>query len=375
MNSDSSLFSPPYIFLIRTSVILTTLLWAAVIPVTGGSPSSNLEFETEINLTPTELNLIPDYGSEICFSYETDSVEVESVMEFDQLSPTEEVLTLGFSDEQISAELKLVLLPGTASLESYATTGEVSFNPGTELKVDYEAGFCPASSEEDCQAELLIVLLREITDEISARIEGSFPNTGGSLSLTPGESKIKLTDIRVEPFWLDFGLELEGNQPKEIKIGYQSLEPEQDSFFPCLEGDINWEIFAGTLEVEPEFEFDLATPYLEGVVHLTEGGGETYFDLQEVGISDLEMGPLSWDFSRDFDSGEIEVELEVGGNKADFELEVELEPTEKRSHFEVDRLAGELTLEPSDLSKMTLEAETDMSSFPVGLSFTTGYSF
>ncbi len=356
-------------------VLLLLLLFPARTALSGNESGLSFELDNEISVAPTELKFLPAHNSEITVIYETSNLEIETVSEFDREGYSESEIFFGLEENWFDGELELDLLPNSPNLESLTVAGEIELSPKTSFAGDYSTEFPTSDGQSNPDAELELVFNHEINETVSIEIMGLFPTTDTDLKLTPAEIELGLDGLNAYLMELDTGLEFKENKPVLFEIGFDSNWERKQNFLPGMAGNIGWDISQKELELDQEFEFSFVTFFLESEVLLSEKDQQKSLNLKEGGISGLKLGPATLGLAKDFDSEEVELDLESDARWGSIQCGIELSRAEGDFRYGVDSLTGKLSLEPTDFSEMGIEAETDLASFPVEISFSTEYSF
>ena len=356
---------------LATILVLNLLIFPSLRALAGGDTGFSLELDNGITVAPTELKFLPEHNSEISLSFETSSFELETISEFDRNGYCESEITFGLSKERVEGELDLDFLPKSRSLEALAVTGEVEAGPETDFECDYSAEFPSTEANSDTTAELELAVTHEIAGQVTAEIAGIFSKTGKSLSLTPEESELKLSGLSAGPLELGTKLEFEGNSPAELGVDYSSHLEAEIEFIPELSGNITWDIQENSLKLEQEMEFSRGTLFLDGRF----SPSRREFTPEEAGVNDLELGPVTLGLAKDLEAGNIDLELEAGGEVIGLALGIELSPADNELPYKLETLTGEISFTPTDSSELLVETDTDLTSFPVKVTFLSEYSF
>ncbi|MFB6291173.1 MAG: hypothetical protein ABEJ25_05530 [Candidatus Bipolaricaulia bacterium] len=331
-----------------------------------------IEFDNEISLDPTVTSLISDYGSELLLSYETELFEIKTSTEFDLEGISGEELLAGLTRERVEAELELVFDPENAELESYEVKGDLQLSPETLVGLEYESDYSPEGGKTD--GELVLTFDRELSEEVSVEVEGTFLDSDWKTSPAPQTSVVDVAGIKLGELTWDATIELSKAELTDIELDFDGNDFLFHRSGSSFSGSLAWELSESFIELEPEFELELGTFYVDTVLRLEDELEVSKLELVEAGISNLEIGQSTLDLSTDLDSGQTTATLERKRDKTEVEFELELESGKSDIPLNLDQFTGEFTWEPDDFLTVTFEMESDISS-PPELTLASGYEF
>lgn len=352
--------------------LLLTIFGPSVCFASSGSFGGSLG--SRIELAPTERNPITRFESELVFTYEHDSLSVESETEFD---------LEGYSEETVKLELPCKIGYFRGKLEfgkdlkfPECLTGKGSIEIGKRTRVkgtftaDYSKKDSPAGNYE---TEYDIELDHEFFRSSSLTLGLEF-QPAGEIHPLPSEVLVELNK--------EFRSGLEGETSVQFDDGeLDDCEVELDSPDNILNsglsisGSWNWSGDETILEMNPEFQTEYATLSCEISTRLSRGVTISTVDLEQVEITDFYLRRGTVDLSHDFHSGETELEFTFRRNNLELELDFTHGQTEDKLLPGEIEFTGELTWFPRNDFEFEVELVLGDSESSKELSASAIYEF
>jgi hypothetical protein len=362
-------------------VILMTLLWAilpfksTLVAVGGTKPEVGADFRTELEVGPEKQSLKTKALSEFGFFYEAELFKVDGEAEMDSGGIADGALALEISRSAVNGEAEIDLGEGWKSIESCNFSAELGQSTRTDLSVEYETGNCPGRDVKALERGLALDLEHEVGDGVTAGVSTRFSSESGSLISAPEDSTAEIRGLRAGELVLNPVLEAEKLDPVEIELGYEMREPLLTGPDLSLEGELNWRFSENFIEFAPELITEEGTISLEGEVGTFPGNSDQFFKIQELELSELELGKWEFEVLNDFSSEEVELDLFT--EIEDFELELSFLLGGKKKSYPVylEELEGSLTWNPEESYEVELEAETGFEKSLPEIALVSDYSF
>lgn len=367
----------------KLALVLITILLGVISPfkfsllaVGGTKPEVGVDFRTEVELEPEDKGLGVGTLSELDLSYEAEFLQVDGEVEMDSDGIADGSLTLGATGSGMSGEAELDLGSGWKSVDSCSFSAEYGPSSNLELSAEYETGNCPGSTNKTPDRELAFDLELEVGDGASADFSTTFSSESGPLVSVPEDSEVELDGLRAGEFILNPVLEAEELDPVELELGYEMREPLLDDPDLSLEGEMAWQFSESYFEFDPEITTRTGVISVESEIRpISTEGSKQFFTIQELELSDLELGSWEFEVTNDLVSEEVELGLITESKTLELELGFLLGGTKETLPVYLDELSGDLTWSPVDNYEVEVTAETGFERIFSELTVVADYSF